>query len=50
MPGRVVAEVGIDEVHGVLLFLLWRCACFGSDNAPVPPCMKVAWIQLLQPA
>ena len=47
MPCRVVTEIGVDEVHSVLLLLLWRNACFGCDNAPVPPCMKVARIQLL---
>ncbi len=50
MPGRVVTEVGIDEAHSVVLFLLGRDACFGCYNAPIPPCMKVARIQLLQPA
>ena len=50
MPGRVVAEVVVDEAHGVVLLLLWRDACFGCDDAPVPPCTKVAWVQLLQPA
>ena len=50
VPGREIAEVGVDAVHGIPLLLLGRHAGAVGQKATVRPRMEIARIQRQQPA